>query len=215
MCSRKTQSLILEQRPVLFHGTDHRILTMSDAARRDLLMSCRDFCGKAWNVISPHIHEGSMDSLRGDLDDEKHSQMRLGVSMYYNSCIRSSRLFEYGSLYLTSSLDEAWKYAERARHFGETGFMAYGMALALDNAVKVMAEPSSVHTKLPGELVSFIEEEPQPTVVRVDRYEPDLLLTETGEKIKVSKGIVFGSSFRYLGDLDLSRFELLESSWQG
>lgn len=139
--------IILEQLPVLYHGTDARILDMSEAERKSFHSDCESVSNSLWPLFEPYAlgretvmsRDSSGDEVPVERDRidrfreyfEEDGQFRrfvLAVSIYYRSHFFDDTLFEHDAVYLTSFRLGAERYAHRAGYFGEIGFVAYHLA---------------------------------------------------------------------------------------
>lgn len=219
--SQKRQ-IILEQFPVLFHGTDARILDMSEEERHAFHSDCESVSNALWSLFEPNalgqetvmdrdssgnevlVERDRIDKFRECFEDEgQFRRFVLAVSIFYRSHFLDDTLFEHDAVYLTSFRQGAERYAHRAGYFGEIGFVAYHLA---DAARRCTYETDNDTSARMDRIIAFAEAEHHPVVVAVNEYNPDLLLTERGEVLKISKGSVGGSMFRYVGNLDFKAF---------
>lgn len=217
---------ILEQFPVLYHGTDSRILEMPEDERMAFLSGCVTVSKAVWSLFAPYVSgretvigrdpsddEGTVerdriDRFRERFEDERQfRRFVLAVSIFYRSHLLDDTLFEHGATYLTSFRQGAERYAIRAGHFGEIGFVAYHLADAARRC-GFLPESDSLTAKM-ERIISFSEARHHPIIVEVNGYNPDDLLGERGEPLSFSGGKVTGCMFRYKGELDLRLFHVI------
>ena len=222
MNKSQRRALILARIPVLYHGTDARILDMDEQERKSFHEDCKELAKALWPLFEPHVlgqetvktidpvngenivEKNRIDRFRGHFDDDvQFHRFTLAVSIFYRSAFLEDTLFEHDSLYFTSFRQGAERYAHRAGFFGEIGFVAYHLADAARRCAYETDEDTSARM---DRIIAFAEAEHHPVVVEVNEYNPDLLQTERGEVLKISKGSVGGSMFRYAGDLNLKAF---------
>lgn len=223
--SQKRQ-IILEQFPVLFHGTDARILDMSEEERHAFHSDCESVSNALWSLFEPNalgqetvmdrdssgnevlVERDRIDRFRERFEDEgKFRRFVLAVSIFYRSHFLDDTLFEHDAVYLTSFRQGAERYAVRAGHFGEIGFVAYHLA---DAAKRCGFRPDcdSLAAKI-ERIIRFSEAPHYPVVIEVSQYNPDELLGERGEPVSFSRGKVRGCMFRYRGEMDLRTFRAI------
>lgn len=206
MNKKQKYALILEQHPVLYHGTDARIIAMDEQQRSELFLSCKEVIRLLWEHFGPLVTgEGKIDNFRSKYEtEEEYRQFTLAASMCYHMRERNNPLFGHEALYLTSIESSARKYAQRAGYFGEIGFVAYTMIEAARHTKNMKLLPESLYEPI----ARFAEAEHEPAVISVTRYDPSLLKTELGDEIEIIRGVVRGSDFRYLGTLDLTQYPM-------
>lgn len=211
MYSSKKRKMIVEQRPVLFHGTDARIVALAESERKGYLEDCWSLAQKLWDYIGPVALKNSWEKFEATLDEHSFRLLTLASSIYYHSKLKGNTLFEYNSLYVSSNEEVAWRYARRARFFGETGLVAYGFSNALLKFPELCSPEQEIKDQM--KLVARFAETPsQPMVVAIDKYDPNLLRTECGESVQISRHCVVGSIYRYDGDIDLTAFPIMPTN---
>lgn len=217
---------ILEQFPVLYHGTDARIMDMPDEERKAFHCDCAAVSKAVWPLFEPYaigsetspdkdssedqdtVGKDRIDRFRECFEDERQfRRFVLAVSIFYRSHLLDDTLFEHGATYLTSFRQGAERYAIRAGHFGEIGFVAYHLADAARRC-GFRPESDSLTAKM-ERIISFSEARHHPIIVEVNGYNPDDLLGERGEPLSFSGGKVTGCMFRYKGELDLRLFHVI------
>ena len=222
MNKSQRHALILARIPVLYHGTDARILDMTEPERKSFHEDCKELSKSLWPLFEPYVlgqetvktvdpvngenivEKNRIDRFRVHFDDDvQFHRFTLAVSIFYRSTFLEDTLFEHDSLYFTSFRQGAERYAHRAGYFGEIGFVAYHLA---DATRRLNYEVDDSTREKMDRIVSFAEDAHHPVVVEVNDYDPDQLRMEGGENLKISKGSVAGSMFRYLGNMDLNAF---------
>lgn len=226
MNGREKRKAILEQFPVLYHGTDAMIMDMSDEERNAFHSDCVAVSKAVWTLFEPYaigsetshgkdsfevqetVGKDRIDRFRERFEDEgKFRRFVLAVSIFYRSHFLDDTLFEHDAVYLTSFRQGAERYAVRAGHFGEIGFVAYHLA---DAAKRCGFRPDcdSLAAKI-ERIIRFSEAPHYPVVIEVSQYNPDELLGERGEPVSFSRGKVRGCMFRYRGEMDLRTFRAI------
>lgn len=216
MTKKERYDLIRKQYPVLYHGTDARILALSTEQRTAFKDSCIEVANYLWPLLKPDVmgmideQTSRISKYRPLFDDVSgYRRFTLAASICYHSIALGSPLFKYDGIYLSSDVESARKYSERAGYFGEIGFVAYGL---IDGADRMGVLDKICNNSFSGRVKAiraFAEGEHRGVVVAVDDYDPALLLTELGEKLRIRKGLVQGGHYKYMGQLDLTRFKMV------
>lgn len=219
MRKEQKNKLILKQIPILYHGTDERILSMSAEKRKAFHADCKAIADALWPFFEPNVlgqetligEDGEMmERERIEMYRKRFSSIEgyrrfvLSVSIYYRSHHLEDTLFDHDALYLTSFRDAADRYAVRAGYFGEIGFVAYHLSLAA-RLCQYTIKDSTIASKV-DMLIDFAESDHHPVVVEITSYDPDLLRAERGEELHIERGWVRESMFRYLGEIDLKEY---------
>lgn len=229
------RKIILEQFPVLYHGTDARILGMSEAERESFQSACETVSKAVWPLFEPYAlgretvtsKDPSGNEVPVERDRiyrfrerfENEGQFRrfvLAVSIFYRSHFLDDTLFEHDAVYLTSFRQGAERYAHRAGYFGEIGFVAYHLADAARRCGFCAGNDSLA--EMMERIVGFSEAQHHPVIVEVNQYNPDYLLDERGDALSFSRDTVNGCMFRYQGKIDLRAFPAIpvteqEENW--
>lgn len=193
--------------PILYHGTDARIVVMSDDFRKNYKKACFDMI----NLFLPRFHQFFLkpdeevakafpvDSLEANpaiLTDFKQSLTEIELSG------QGCGDFQYEHFYVTSSWLEACIYAKDSFVGGELARHAYNFL----RAAKYMGMLDNPQNKaIEGfyqALHRVASEEPKPVIFTFNNIKPEDLLTEQGKKIDRyvrEDGRIAGvSSFRLL-----------------
>lgn len=182
--------------PTLYHGTDLRIVLMTEEERRTFKEYCKKVLDYMWK-----IYENSYDEISsGKFKDV------LGVTKWHNLCNaltvssanhNGNEQYQYDSFHLTTMKVKAEDYARRAFAFGEIGLAAYRMyvaAISLNLPIKEIEEAKHI--------VRFATDynKIKPVVFEITDLDVNLLEVE---KIKSLQHVidVFGDR---LGDIDLT-----------
>lgn len=188
MNKSQRRALILARIPVLYHGTDARILDMDEQERKSFHEDCKELAKALWPLFEPHVlgqetvktidpvngenivEKNRIDRFRGHFDDDvQFHRFTLAVSIFYRSAFLEDTLFEHDSLYFTSFRQGAERYAHRAGFFGEIGFVAYHLADAARRCAYETDEDTSARM---DRIIAFAEAEHHPVVVEVNEYNP-------------------------------------------
>ena len=209
----------------LYHGTDARILDMSDADRNAFKQDCMKAIDCLWNVFEPYyntninirtIEDGVVKIVNDKKLIELQPKLRFDEdeTIYYNlyekltmvsAWKNNNELYKYDSLYLTNSMDRAKNYAHRAYAFGEIGLIAYRLlSAAAMIGFDVCPDDESMKHVL-CKIKTFAEAKREPIVLEFDDYDPEDVKMEDGSELDFSldDDIIRhgGWSFRYTGSL--------------
>lgn len=205
--------------PTLYHGTDLRFARLPEDIRKRYLAYCyylREVLYvhfAQYYIINEPKHE-SLKSFMGDVlgDHPKLFEiLKEGLSDIMMSKI--SEDYEYGSLYLTSWMFSAIKYAKKAYAGGEFAFSAYALA----KAAKAKGLQEWYHNdelnmnQFVDRLIEVAEAKPQPVIYKISDINPIFLRTEQNESIEryTRNGKLTVTEFRYTAPLNLSNYEYM------
>lgn len=132
--------------PVLYHGTDLRIVLMTEEERKTFKEYCKNVFDYMWK-----LYENSYDEILGG----KFKDV-LGVTKWHNLCNaltvssanhNGNEQYQYDSFHLTTMKVKAEDYARHAFAFGEIGLAAYRMydaAISLNLLIKEIEEAKHI-----------------------------------------------------------------------
>jgi len=206
--------------PTLYHGTDLRFATLPEDIRKSVLVYCNYLREVLYLKFSPYyiLNEPNHESLKAFMGNVIDDQPKLlenlieGIGDIMMS--KMSEDYEYGSLYLTSSILSAFHYAKKAFAGGEFAFAAYALAKA---AKAKGLQEWYLNDKVPNmeqvvdALISIAESTPQPVIYKITGINPSFLRTEQNESIEryIQNGRIRVSEFRYSEPLLLSDYEYI------
>lgn len=182
--------------PVLYHGTDLRIVLMTEEERKTFKEYCKNVFDYMWK-----LYENSYDEiLSGKFKDI------LGVTKWYNLCNaltvssanhNGNEQYQYDSFHLTTMKVKAENYARRAFAFGEIGLAAYRMyeaAISLNLPIKEIEEEANHIVRFATDYNNI-----KPVVFEITDLDVDLLEVENFKSLQHVID-VFGDR---LSDIDL------------
>lgn len=210
------------EKPILFHGTDARIVKMSDDEREYMRQCCKTAGDCLWKHYSQMVKTEARkykDPKCGEIiifpqiiSDYKQQIEALNIDgLYYGLCWdinnyisydNGSALYQYGNIYLTASELTAKKYAYKSFAFGEFGHMIYTMILALPAMNFADWNPTQKESDAINQIVSFAHGKSEPVVIPVSDYEIENIRSEDGTKKDLD--VMLMSHIRYLGKLKLN-----------
>lgn len=171
--------------PLLLHGTDARIIKMSDEERASLLRDCFLVADSVAQMYLPFIHDGLLQ-LPLFCKINKYSQIYQSLIIAANkNFLRTSNCaqYQYGHTYLTDNRMKAVSYASHSFAFGEIGFCAYILANAAYKYNLVKWTADSLVEKAFLRLKNFAEETPQPVIVHCPNLDIEDLEQDTGKPL--------------------------------
>jgi len=115
----------------LFHGTDMKVFLFSDEGRLDYFESCwrvLNHINPFYERLGPFSYQTLIDA---QLDDEVVAKIQRAARDLH-SINQGNHQYEYGDLYLHSSIAEAWSYALNSYGGGELGTNTYNLILGAE-----------------------------------------------------------------------------------
>ena len=210
-------------KPILFHGTDLRIASLSDQERFAYKDACLVAAKHLWQFFEPYSHlENPMifdklDALKLKLPQEDFPNLYANLCdkiILYKAYLNSSTRYQYDKVvtYVCSAQTGAQNYAYRAYAGGEMGLIAFRML----EASKVMGlkydNTDSLTLNSIRRVEDFALSTPQPAVIPIDDYKKELLSLEDGKSIpndifEMLSNPSISVSLKYTGNLkfDLSK----------
>ena len=172
--------------PFLYHGTDARIIRMSDDERKRYMNSCHSVVNYLWPFFETTYKENKTAQYKEILSKVGDSNLYYNLLeklAMVNLMRKDQQQYQYGDLYLTSRENTADNYSKRSFAGGEIGLIAYRMIQAAEiigfdglyNNSEVVADIEMVQR------FSTIKNEP--VVLKIRDLEPSYLQTDTGEPI--------------------------------
>ena len=171
---------------ILYHGTDERVLSYSEAERKEIGQLCFDVAeysyGKlvadGFSIYSPQNRKEQYSHILGNRWHEFTTCFQK-----FDSRMRGSELYNYNHLFLTNSRERAIHFAMNASILGEQGHVAsvlFSCVSALfdisgDKDLEISAKLKRFH--------SLSDLEPLPVLVAFRNVDVDDLLLENGKTI--------------------------------
>lgn len=124
--------------PVLFHGTDGKIFGFSKEGREKYFASCRKVLDTLWPFYSEKM-AALPDMLESVYHDKSENERELRIQRVMEDVETLSKIncgdstYEYGDLYLHSSLYLAWGCALSSNAGGELATTAWSLILAAED----------------------------------------------------------------------------------
>lgn len=195
------------QENTLFHGTDRRVIEMSDNERMEYLDDCSRSIDYLWPFYEPIYKK---DLTIGVLKERLISDE--DISVWYNLCnaltcnnarLNGNQSYQYGDFYLTTEEWKAENYARRAFAGGEKGLIAYRM---YDAAQRIKFDnwyPSTEVARAFKRIKDFAECKEEPIVLAFNNLDIKYMSDAKGRPIMVG---VF-QDLRYTKPIDLNLYE--------
>lgn len=166
----------------LYHGTDARIVQMSDNERSNFRHSCEIASAYLWQILNPYIEKYgfSLDIFKEPLSTNQTCYRNLlNAVTCYSASINGNIQYQYGdAFYLTNMRDMAERYAYRSFAFGETGLLPYRMYDAVRQLNLKEWNPSEEVSKAIDDIVAFAEDRNHVSPVIFDFNNLDFNLIE-------------------------------------
>lgn len=191
---------------VFYHGTDARIVQMSEHKRQSFTKERNEALSFMWTFFEPYIYK--TDDLRKYFEDEIIWQNFYSALVRYNSMKTGNSQYQYGAFYLSNFKQRAAEYALRSFAFGELGLNAIHMLCGAERIKFKDWHPSEAMQLIFNNIHNFAEEPSQPVIYAFNDIDTNYLYDETGEKITKENRDVFLSSsgsFRYTKGINLSQ----------
>jgi len=167
--------------PVLYHGTDARLVRMNADERKDYAYDCHLIIDYLYPFFE--MNPIKMGQLLGDEHLNKNPLFWKAftcVGGYKNK----NAQYQYGSFYLTNMKDRAIAYAYNSFAGGELGLMAYELYLG---ALKVGFEdfnPSHEIESAAQRVFKFAESPSIPVLFSFKDYDSQYLRMEDGDELE-------------------------------
>lgn len=193
--------------PILYHGTDAKIVLMSENERQEYKEACDTAIKYIWTLFQPY-HEKDMmlRCFKPALGYEENQKLYLDLMSAMNCLggkMRGNEFYQYDAFYLTRLRWRAENFAHKAFAGGEYGTTAY----RLYKAAKVIDfknwNPDKTVTDALMRIASMAEKKPQPIVFSFENLNPDYLMTEHAMPYTEDLYDVI-DNVRYIGKIELN-----------
>jgi hypothetical protein len=194
--------------PIFYHGSDARILRMSQKERMLMHKTCKEVAGMLWQYYKLHC-DGN--GLLKDLRDYVPEQHKLYNALFdkvslWASYVDGASSYQYQDegIYLTTMISKARNYAYNSFAFGEVGNIAYRMIQGLDfykfEDFKLDAEEADAINRVK----QFAQGSPEPTVTIVDDVDTDYMVDIHNYNMTIDlSNIDLIQDIRYTKDINL------------
>ena len=171
----------------LYHGTDKKILRMSEQGREERARLCKQIADYSYSilqkndvVVSPYTEK--QKKAKEVLSDIWFDLWNQGI-IRYTGWMNESPLYQYDYLYVSNNYDRAASYAKNSFIFGERGNVAYRLyqgAKRFNDFYMEMTDEINISLKAFNENA---EEEREPIVVIIDNLRKEDIQMENGRDI--------------------------------
>lgn len=202
---------IPEYSPVpLFHGTDYRIVRMSQEERKSFRNLIEEVIKELWPFFEPYlVNPDGKYNLFSKIQDTVFYTTLLDRMGCWNQNLKGHHKYQYekDGLYVTSQESSAINYARRASHFGEIGSIAYFFIKALDYINPENWNPSKELQEKISQILNFSESEKESVIYTLKNLPVSELRSWEGElledwEIEHLNGI---NGLRYIGEINLKK----------
>ena len=184
----------------LYHGTDRKILNYSENERAEIQNICSTISDYIYHLL---VEDGLSLSSLAKYKNKRLSEIGdywpqvIDAFQRYDSRKKGSKLYQYGSIYLTGDRKKAEGFARNAFVMGEQGNIAYWLYLAASN-IWNLKELNPDMKRLFISFENLIEKPRIPVLLTFIRIQKDDLLREHGEEInwEMWGDLITGLSFR-------------------
>lgn len=219
---------------LFYHGTDARMIEMSETERQQYLGDCNGIIDYLSPLYFPLLEEVPCEIERQgqiikifktrlevyykDLLNEKGEQYlyenlyeKLNMLQWKNN---NAGLYQYGDFYLTTNKRMALDYARRSYAGGEIALIAYRLIQGSDIINFADFNPGKDRIRIIERIKEFAKEgNERPVIVTFNNIDMDYLIREDG--IPLTKdAITILSNFRYLRPQDL-KWDIIENVNRG
>ena len=193
--------------PPLFHGTDARMVQMSETERKEYKVLCSLSIDYLWIFFeSYNANYTKMMELKELLNSANDPNLFANVMdkiSIVGGMKNGNPSYQYNHFYLTNVRDRACNYAHRAFAGGEYGLIVH----RLYTAVNIIGFKDWAPSKDVKEAISTIErfanDKKQPVIFEFTNLDPELLELENGRPIDLHNLNDVGVSLRYSKDVKL------------
>lgn len=193
----------MDNRLVLYHGTDARFVRMSDADRNAYIDNCREAINYMWPFYQHMLEKDpSLEELSDLMDDVMAHNVSEAI-LVYRSSVNGSGQYQYGDLYLTSDLRTAIDYAASSYVGGEFCRLAFRMYQGSQLLLFDGWNPNRKLLETFNKMIEFDSEQHEPIILKFEELDTDYLLLDDGE-IPNTDDLKYASLFRYTKRLEFN-----------
>ena len=191
--------------PTLYHGTDDRILKMSDEERKAFKNDCIMVSDYLWSIFKPYYetnimvpinlpgYEGCMGMEKKLYEFKDAFEYDKSPDDYITLCyaldrqcarISGNEQYDYSYIYLSNQIERAKSYARRSSAFGEIGLTTLQLIEGEKKINLPEFNPDEKTISAINKISSFAKEDAIPVVVELSDYDPETILFDNGRPLK-------------------------------
>lgn len=210
---------------ILFHGTDARLISLSETERCAYIEGCIKAIKHLWSIFKPYyvtqelvetvIKGNKAFVLQRKIEMYKEYIINHSDSVYWYNLYEKlsmleanengSQYYQYGDLYLTGDKNKARRYALSSFAGGEIGLIAYRLIQGAEILGWDSCNNDESLKKTIESIKSFAEAQVIPVVIPISDLDMDYLFYETGGSIKNDNKFLWTiMSVRYTKEYTLS-----------
>lgn len=174
--SQNTYKEIIKDKTFL-HGTDARIVRMTNAEREHFHSMCIEICNYLWKFYSTVFDDFGFVRKYFSEENKKIGCRLFAVLSHWRACLNGSTQYQYESkgIYLTTIQFKAEDYAIRSRYFGEVGYNAYIMIQSIKYFKSFDLNPTPEIANNMQKILDFGNEEPEPIIYTIETINVEAL----------------------------------------
>ena len=201
--------------PPLYHGTDARMVLMSESERQDYKALCSLAIDYLWTFFEAYnanfVKMMEMKELLAPSNDPNLFANVMDKISVVGGMKNGNPSYQYNHFYLTNMRDRACNYARRAFVGGEYGLIVHRLNTAVGIINFKEWNPSEDVKYAIATVERFAKDKPQPIIFEFKDLEPDCLELGNGSPIDAHNIRDVGVSLRYSKSivLNLSKAEYL------
>lgn len=191
--------------PTLYHGTDDRILKMSDEERKAFKNDCIMVSDYLWSIFKPYYetnimvpinlpgYEGCMGMEKKLYEFKDAFEYDKSPDDYITLCyaldrqcarISGNEQYDYSYIYISNQIERAKSYARRSSAFGEIGLTTLQLIEGEKKINLPEFNPDEKTIAAIHKISSFAKEDAIPVVVELSDYDPETILFDNGRPLK-------------------------------
>lgn len=201
--------------PILYHGTDARLIEMSTTSLRSYIKDCNEVVDCLWSILKPYNDMESVETVfNGQTVYVERQKIRryeevlnnysaglcaniVGKMYMLQAREKGNGLYQYGSLYFTSFKNKAYNYAFNSFGGGEIGTTAYRMIQAVEALCLSSWKTNDNIVSAIENIKSFAESESKPVIIPIENIDINFLYEENGNMLNFSDTGMLPQDFRY------------------
>lgn len=208
--------------PILYHGTDARLIEMSTTSLRSYINDCNKVVDALWSILKPLnevetieevVNGETIYTCKKKIYWHKEVLNRYSTNLCFNIMERMIMLeardnrngyYQYNHLYLTSDKKKAENYALNSFGGGEIGTTAYRMIQAVEALGLNLWGTTPELLGSVENIKTFATSGNRPVIIPVENLDIQYLFKEDGGILDFSNTDMLPQDFRYTKELKLT-----------